>query len=703
VSAPWWTREGRRAGTARFLPGGDPARPVPELVPSTPRPILRALGSRIAGFTPEWTRRTDDDAGVALIRLFGSQLQPLLERLDRLPEKAFVEHLRRAGVTGRPATAARVMLQLEAARGAPRSVLVPRGFQVGAAPADGSEGLAVFETESDLYVLPGEIAEVWVQEGRSFREVEEPAGPAPFRPFGDRPIAGRALLVGIASAVVPGPVCSLGIGVAAPPGAPPPASAGGLVPVPPPAAAVLRWEVFDGGAFDPAEVIADGTRSFQRSGVVELRVPRGWRSGRPAGLDGEDALYWLRLRLVHGTLAEPPSLSTLRLNVVPALAAETVQGEVLEHVPGRERVMRLRRTPVLPGSLVLEVFEGGASGDLFDLPEEDPAAVGAVAENGGAEAAAGAGGDARRWREVSDLSAYGPADRVYTLDAATGEVTFGDGLHGAAVPPGFRNVRAVAYRVGGGRAGAVAADEVKTLLHSAPFLIRASNPLPASGGADAEPRTETLLRGPEEIRARERAVTERDYELLALAAPGAEAARAHAVSGLHPALGGLPIPGVVGVFVVPPDRGEGPPTADEATLAAVADHLARRAAPAGVEVVAAPVRYHRVRAELRVVLADPSADVGRVLRRVLDALDDYFHPLTGGEEGRGWPFGGAVRHVPLLRRVLIRVPEVGAIPSLVLVVDGVRHPTCTDVAISAHGLLWPDGHEVVPETAEEAS
>ena len=110
----------------------------------------------------------------------------------------------------------------------------------------------------------------------------------------------------------------------------------------------------------------------------------------------------------------------------------------------------------------------------------------------------------------------------------------------------------------------------------------------------------------------------------------------------------------------------------------------------------------KLRAELRVVLADPSADVGQALRRVLDELDAYFHPLTGGEDGRGWPFGGAVRHVPLLRRILSRVPEVAAIPGLGLGIDGVRHPTCTDVAISAHGLLWPDGHEVVPEAAEEA-
>ena len=88
------------------------------------------------------------------------------------------------------------------------------------------------------------------------------------------------------------------------------------------------------------------------------------------------------------------------------------------------------------------------------------------------------------------------------------------------------------------------------------------------------------------MRAHGRAVAAADYEILALRATGAQVARANAVAAFHPAYPGTPIPGVVCVFVVPPERGSGPPTPDAETLRAVSTYLTNGVAPAGVEVVA---------------------------------------------------------------------------------------------------------------------
>src|SRR6185369_15094604 len=173
---------------------------------------------------------------------------------------------------------------------------------------------------------------------------------------------------------------------------------------------------------------------------------------------------------------------------------------------------------------------------------------------------------------------------------------------------------------------------------------------------------QVVKRGPQEIRTRDRAVTVADYALLALRAKGALVARAFAVSGLHPQYPGRPIPGVVGVFVVPPDRGQGKPTPDPEMLRAVANHLAQHAAPAGVEVVAAAPRYHDVLLDIGVALK-PGVDAGTTLRGVLQAVDFYLHPITGGEAGDGWPFGGAIRYVPLLR-LISRVDGVSAVKKL---------------------------------------
>jgi predicted phage baseplate assembly protein len=288
---------------------------------------------------------------------------------------------------------------------------------------------------------------------------------------------------------------------------------------------------------------------------------------------------------------------------------------------------------------------------------------------------------------------------VYVLDLVNGEVTFGDGVHGTAVPTGFRHIRAVRYRVGGGKAGAVDAEAVSTLLSSAAFLSGVKNPLPASGGADRESQQLAMHRGPQEIRARGRAVTVADYALLAGRAPGGQVERAYAVSGLHPTFPGSPIPGVVGVFVVPPDRNEGPPTPDQETLRAVATFLSTEVAPAGIEVVVASPRYHTIRAEVGVLIT-PEANAGEMVHRVIEKLNQYFHPLQGGEDGEGWPFGGTLRYAAVLR-LITNMDGVRAVPRLNFVVDGFRLPACTDYAIAADALFWPAGHQVIILEQEE--
>jgi predicted phage baseplate assembly protein len=319
---------------------------------------------------------------------------------------------------------------------------------------------------------------------------------------------------------------------------------------------------------------------------------------------------------------------------------------------------------------------------------EIPVASSLDADNAGGEV----GGQVAVWREVDDLSSYGPDDRVFTLDPLNGIVTFGDGINGAAVPPGFRHISAARYRAGGGAAGAIDAESASTLLSAAPFIAGVSNPLPASGGRNRESQIDAVTRGPQEIRARGRAVTVADYALLAWRTPGAQVERAHAVAGLHPSYPGNPIPGVVGVFVVPPDRGDGPPTPDQETLRAVAEFLSSEAAPAGIEVVAASPRYQSVRAEVGILIV-PEADAGEAIRKVSRALSTYFHPLTGGDDGKGWPFGGAIRY-PALLRLINGVDGVRAVGRLNIVIDGFRIASCSDYAISPDSLLWPEVNTV---------
>lgn len=118
-----------------------------------------------------------------------------------------------------------------------------------------------------------------------------------------------------------------------------------------------------------------------------------------------------------------------------------------------------------------------------------------------------------RWRETASLAWLGPKDRGFvtrTDDAGLTQVVFGDGEHGARLPTGVQNVRAV-YRNGIGAPGNVKAEQI-SLLASRPLGVKAViNPLRSSGGADCEDRDLARANAPLAVMALDRLVSVSDY------------------------------------------------------------------------------------------------------------------------------------------------------------------------------------------------
>jgi predicted phage baseplate assembly protein len=658
----WWGREATPGDPPELAADGTPI-----LLAGSRDAIAAAVRARISAYTPAWSRG-GNDAGDTLVRLFAEQVEAIATRLARWPEKALVELLVTADLAQRAATPATALVAFTISPAAGSSVLVPAGLQLGARPP-GSGDLVIYETDSDLVAAPVRIAGLFVEQEGALSAIAADPLPSSVLPFGAVPDRGRALWIGLDGDATLGPELALGFGVATPPDAPPPVDAGGVIAGPEPARPLLRWQLLDGATLRPLEVIRDDTAALARTGAAVVALPRTWAAGAPPASDAA-TLRWLRVELASGAYERAPELVALVLNAVSATAATTIRDEVLESIDASGRVYQLVQSPVVSGSLVIEVDEG----------QELSSAL-----------AGGTSGTV--WREVDNLGQFGPEDRVFVLDAALGIVYTGDGVHGAAVPPGVANVLARAYRAGGGSSGAVAADAITTLIGSAPFATAVTNPMPASGGADVEPRAAAIARGPEEIRARGRAVTLADYELMALATPFADVRRAHAVAG-NPAYPAAFTTGVVGVLVVPAERGDGPPLADAELLTKVAQYLAAAVAPAGVEVVAAGPAFHRVAIDARVIL-ERGIDVGASVEAALAAMDAYLDPLLGGDDGGGWPFGGALGYIAIVRR-LLAVPGVLAVPELEIVVDGETFSDCADVALPAGALVWPASHQIIP-------
>jgi hypothetical protein len=80
----------------------------------------------------------------------------------------------------------------------------------------------------------------------------------------------------------------------------------------------------------------------------------------------------------------------------------------------------------------------------------------------------------------------------------------------------------------------------------------------------------------------------------------------------------------------------------------------------GTRLIVSPPHYQWVSAEVAVRL-QPGADARRIGRDAVATLYSYLHPLRGGPDGQGWPFGRSVTSGELLgvlqRALGVETPE----------------------------------------------
>ncbi|MBA2673710.1 MAG: hypothetical protein H0U68_08485, partial [Ramlibacter sp.] len=114
-----------------------------------------------------------------------------------------------------------------------------------------------------------------------------------------------------------------------------------------------------------------------------------------------------------------------------------------------------------------------------------------------------------RWLPVPHLYVSGPGDRHYVVERARGVFRF-PGPDGFAPPAGAPI--AVSYVTGGGIAGNAEAGAIRELHSGVGYVESVSNPLAASGGAQAEHLRAARDRGTQQLRHRDRAVAVEDYE-----------------------------------------------------------------------------------------------------------------------------------------------------------------------------------------------
>ncbi len=394
---------------------------------------------------------------------------------------------------------------------------------------------------------------------------------------------------------------------------------------------VVAWEYFNGKSWQNL-FPEDETHGFLSSGFVRFIGPADFRVSKRFG----ENLHFLRARLEMGGYVEPPRIMRILLNAVGAgnltTFGETTLGSS-QGTPGQ--VFKLPQGPVLGGQQLVVIEREKPSDadvrDLIDIEGED-----AVKPEPG-------GGWCVCWHEVADLYESPPGARHYVKDIVAGELRFGNGMHGMNPPKGDRNLRLAHFQVGGGIEGNVAAGSLSVLKQSLTFIDGVTNPMPAGGGADLETVDEVKQRAPHLFRSRFRAVTAEDFEWIAREA-STSVARAKCLPCTDRE-------GEVTVVLVPKTAESSDvdapvmPLPSTELMRRVKDELDRCKLVSTIVHVVRP-RYRTLAIQVAVI-RHASGSSETIKAEITKRVSDFLHPLRGGKNHRGWPFGRPVSKIDL--------------------------------------------------------
>jgi predicted phage baseplate assembly protein len=641
------------------------------------------LVRRIPVFAPEWTDHNVSDPGIALLELFAYLGESLLFRFNQIPGATQLAFLRLLGVAPRSAQTASTLVQLTTER--PDGVPVLPGTEARA-------GAVSFETDGEVVAWPlsayavgkvpapevegddpaarrersrrgdalARLQAVTVQSlgGTTTGPSTGPADPlyyvttpVPTDPLDadqavlavdatvdqalwvallastttdPRALAGRAVFLG----VVLDEQLARSFDLEALDRADATRLGAERLTVDPPSVA---WELWTGPStddqrvpFEELEVAGDSSRALTSTGVVSLVLPEtlrplpaGWSTtgdaSSPPPLEDpaltDRVLAWLRARRPAGATDAMGRFRWVGANVVKVVQQRTATPELLGTGTGESgQTYRLAHAPVLPGTVDLQVEE----------------------EDGWVP-----------WTAVDDLAAADPLGRHYAVDLTEGAVRFGST---GRVPQIGQRIRVAGYRYGGGAAGNVPAGAISSLTGTAG--VRATNVLPATGGADAATLDDALAEVPAEVHRRDRAVTAEDFRALAEQVAGV--ARAEVIPLLHPDTPGQPAAGVITVVVLPDHDARDPaaPLPDLALLRRVSAFLQPRRLLT-TELYVVPPTYVDIAVSIGVQVRE-GYPVDAVRRWVRQILAQYLSPVPPfGPDGAGWPAGRAVRAAEL--------------------------------------------------------
>lgn len=662
---------------------------APVLDDRTFQQLVDEAKKRIPHYTKDWTDHNVSDPGVTLIELFAWLTETTLYRLNRVPDRHYIKFMEMLGLTLKPPVPAKVPVTFWLSSAAEKEIVIPGGTEVASTQTETQQSI-VFTTDDDFTIHPPELEAVFSRVAGSGNKPKRYTDPqvlrhltaglrGVFEVFSATPQIDDALYFGFAN--------DLGNHILRFEMEWTTAGGAGIDPTLPP----IVWEASTGEnerRWLPCEVEVDSTNGLNTNGRVQLHLPKMGRYSV-----NKKNLYWLRVRVRDITSAEKregmrpyensPGLKKLAVaswgGRTPATHSQTVKNEMLGQSDGSAgQKFYLKNTP------------------LLSRQEGEHLLVSVAGE------------ETQTWTEVKDFADSNYDSRHYVLESVTGELRFGPSIRQpngdiklyGAIPPRASNLRFSQYRFGGGDEGNVDTGVLDTLKTAIPYINEVRNREPAWGGLDAETLEDAKVRVPKIMRHRDRAVTVEDFEDLALQTPNVSIGRVKCLQPL-PSDTGQVVPGQVYVLIVPrvrkPEQYLSPEQLEnkEGDIERLTAYLNERRLLTTRLFISSPAyRWVAARVQLR---ASMDVDPEVVEQETLARLYRFLNPLTGGQDGKGWPFGRelylsdvyqslqGMANVQFIRSVELYETEPGG---------GPEGDTKESVTVLRHGVIVSGRHEV---------
>ncbi len=649
--------------------------PSPNLDDRTFQDLVREARAMIPRYCPEWTDHNLSDPGITLIELFAWMVETLLYRLNKVPDKNYIKFMELMGIRLEPPKPASVDITFRLSAPQPGTVAIPQGTEVATVRTETREAIT-FTTDADLVVSPPHLSYALTSGDDSAFEDRMSALKNPDQlvsVFEDTPQTGNALYLGFeenlsAQTLALSVKCrSEGIGID-------------------PNDAPLGWEFWDGDLqkWSAIRVEKDTTGGLNTDGRISLHIPYGCTTREI----NKQLACWIRCVAVAPRPGQRPYSKSPRIRTitpeciggtVPARHALRITDEILgtsNGQPGQQ--FTLRNTPVL----------WREAGESVAVQNDE--------------------GEFEPWQEVPDFAASGPDDPHFTCDGVSGEIQFGPSIKQPSgeerqygmIPPSGRKIIFTVYRFGGGAIGNVGPKTITVLKSSIPYIASVINWEAARGGGEAESMQSAKMRAPHVLRARTRAVTSDDFEYLATQASPL-VARAKCINP-GSGNGASPEPGTVKVMIVPVvSQFDRPIPTEELTVTRnireeVQAYLdERRLLGTHLEILAP--KYVPVAVQVK-VKGRRGTDFDVVSDQIAGALYRYIHPVYGGTENKGWPFGRGIS-VSEVHAAIQGTADFDYVEDVKLFpVDpatGERRETVTQISVSVDSLICSHVHEVM--------